>query len=309
MGGSRHGDRFGRDVSRRQRGVALLIVLWVVALLGVITGSYAISVRTETTIVDNLVASAQARAAARAGVHIAVAQLLDGNATERWRTDGTEYDTEFLDARLRIAVTDESGKINLNRAQGELIGNLLRAAGVAEDRVETLVDAVLDWRDEDDLRRLNGAEHADYRAAGRNYAPRNAPFQSIDELALVLGLEPSIFDVIRSALTVYSGTPGLDTTVAGPLARLALSGGSPVEINETGTAPTQIQDDDPAASTPDAAYPHRSLARRTFSIYVEARMPGGTKQGVTAVVNLQSTRPDVPFSVLAWRETAEPMFR
>lgn len=294
------GDWTGGDASHRQRGVALLIVLWVVALLAVVTGSYAISVRTETTIVDNLVASAQARAAARTGVHMAVARLLDNNVAERWQTDGAEYDLEFLDARLRIAVTDESGKIDLNRARGELIGNLLRAAGV-DHGVDLLVDAILDWRDADDLRRLNGAERLDYIAAGRNYAPRNAPFRSIDELTLVLGLETPIFNAIRRALTVHSGSSTVDPAVAGPLVRLALSGGSPDEMDEPGDADTSISD--------APSHPRRSLTRRTFSIYVEARMPAGARQGVTAVVNLQPTSPAVPFSVLAWRETAEPRFR
>ena len=56
-----------------------------------------------------------------------------------------------------------------------------------------MVDALLDWVDEDDLRRLNGAEADDYLAAGLNYVPSDAPFRTLSEMLLVLGMSESFF--------------------------------------------------------------------------------------------------------------------
>ncbi len=196
-------------------------------MLSIIAGSSAVSVRTQTAIVDNLVVSARARAAAQAGLHYAAFQLLKQNAAERWRTDGTVYELDFGDARLRISAVEEAGKVSLNAAPGELIGSLLRAAGIDDDRAAALVDAILDWRDPDDLRRVNGAEQDDYRAAGSSYLPRNNPFQSNDEVALVLGMQPDYFARIEDAVTAYSGSSRVDPAVAVPLVRLALNGGKP----------------------------------------------------------------------------------
>ncbi|HEX9801726.1 MAG TPA: type II secretion system protein GspK, partial [Gammaproteobacteria bacterium] len=64
--------RSGRS---RQRGIVLVVVLWLVALLSLMAVSQTAAVRTETLIVGNLVESATARAAAYAGLQLAVADL------------------------------------------------------------------------------------------------------------------------------------------------------------------------------------------------------------------------------------------
>jgi general secretion pathway protein K len=279
-----------------QHGIALLVVLWVVALLSLIAGSSALSVRTQTSLVDNLLASAKARAAAQAGVHYAVSQLLHPDPEQRWRTDGTVYEMLFSDARLRIAVTDEAGKIDLNAASGDLLGRLLRAAGIEHDRAAALVDAILDWRDPDDLHRLNGAEKDDYRAAGSRYLPRNGPFQSRDEVALVAGMQPGYFAAIQDALTVHSGSASVDPAVAVPLVRAAL------DLVAPGPGTGNSDADQSPANSPAIASPRRNAAAAALSVHVQADMPSGARQRVTAVIKLRSAQPGSPFSVLAWQE-------
>ena len=71
-------------------------------------------------------------------------------------------------------------------------------APVDEDQQTRLVNAILDWRDEDDLVHIEGAEKKEYQDAGLNYQPQNKPFQSIEELQLVLGMNETVFKWIEA---------------------------------------------------------------------------------------------------------------
>jgi len=78
-------------------------------------------------------------------------------------------------------------------------------APVEEEQQIRLVSAILDWRDADDLVHIEGAEKKEYQDAGLSYQPRNKPFQTIEELQLVLGMNESVFKWIEPLVTVYSG--------------------------------------------------------------------------------------------------------
>jgi general secretion pathway protein K len=85
-----------------------------------------------------------------------------------------------------------------------------------------LVDAIADWRDSDELRRPNGAELPEYRAANLKYGPANAPFETTGEAARVLGMTPQVFRRIAPVITVYSRQPGVNAATADRNVLLAL---------------------------------------------------------------------------------------
>src|SRR5205823_12860753 len=114
--------------------------------------------------------------------------------------------------------------IDINTGQDQLIRGLLVASGVPDDEANRVLDAILDWRDPDDLKRPNGAEEPDYKAAGLPYKPANAPFQSIEELQLVLGMRPELYRRIAPMITVFSRQPGVNTTLAAREVLLAIPG-------------------------------------------------------------------------------------
>jgi len=283
-----------------QAGVALLVVLWVVALLAIIAGSYSIVLRTDTAIVRNAVLAAQARAVAHAGVHLAVLKLVNRTIPENSTADSISYEATFSSARLHIVVTDEAGKIDLNRAGPALLDNLLRAAGIASNQANALVGAIEDWRDQDDIRRLNGAEKDDYQAAGIRYLPRNGPFQSVDELALVLGMKFALFKQLQGALTVYRGSGGLNPAAAPALVRLALGG--------SGGADSATDDTRQSKTPPPGGGFRVGTPGQILSIQVQAELPEGIREHLTAVVRLSPNRIGTPFSVIAWKENDEGTF-
>jgi general secretion pathway protein K len=201
----------------RARGVALVLVLWAVALLTVIASSFAFTSRTETLLARTQIASVRAQVLANAGIERALYELFKpASDPERWKLDGRTYPWDFDGVSVGISIRDESAKINLNRAPEALVKGLLKNAGLNDEDVARLADAIADWRDSDDFRRPNGAEARDYEAAGRNYKPANAPFETIDELRLVLNMTPELFKKLSGLLTVYSSREGFNSLSASP---------------------------------------------------------------------------------------------
>lgn len=211
--------------AHRQQGVALVLVLWVITLLTVIAGNFAYSMRGEAQIAANLMQNAQAESRADAGVQRAWFELMKPlGDPSRWRADGALHQFIQQGVTVEVAIYDEAGKIDLNAAPEALLTGLFRSVGVDEPIGSTLTAAILDWRSPGMLKRINGAKEDDYRAAGKDYGPPNAPFQAIDEVQRVLGMTPEIYRKIAPALTIYSGQAGVNTSVATRGVLLALPG-------------------------------------------------------------------------------------
>ena len=144
-----------------EQGIALVVVLWIVTLLSVMAASFAYSMRTETSLATFAMERAQARALAEAAIAYAAQKLLlQPDPESPWPVEGTPKTWRFGGGEVSISVVESTGKIDLNHANRELLAGLLSNEGLADDEIDTLLDAIEDWRDPDDLRRLQGAEDA-----------------------------------------------------------------------------------------------------------------------------------------------------
>jgi general secretion pathway protein K len=123
---------------------------------------------------------------------------------------------------VRVSVRLERGKVDLNFADQALLSALFRAGGASPDKADGLAAAVQDWRDGDDLVRLNGAERQHYRAAGLYHVPENKPFRSSGEVQRVLGMTPQILACIGGEMTVLTRSSGIDSSQADPALQRAL---------------------------------------------------------------------------------------
>jgi general secretion pathway protein K len=204
-----------------EAGFALVAVLWVVTLLSAMAVAIIVEGRSEGRVLSMTTAKAQADALADAGVYEAVRRLLEPALRESLTVNGEPIRWRFADNDIAVSVQDEAGKVDLNNASEELLATLLRGAGAAPQQAAALADTVADWRDRDDLVRLNGAEAPQYHMAGLDYGPANAPFHTVEELLLVKGMNPALFDRVAPALTVYSGQIDIDPLSA-PAVVLAL---------------------------------------------------------------------------------------
>ncbi|HCB14846.1 MAG TPA: hypothetical protein DEP36_14940 [Gammaproteobacteria bacterium] len=190
-----------------QKGMVLVIVLWIVTLLAVMAGSFAYSMRVETRLATTLVERTQARALAEAAVAYAMAWQLDFEAQKQWPANGDLHEWAFGGRRMHIRVEDAAGRVNLNYASPQLLKEVLLRIGVAQADVDQQVAAIEDWRDPNDDETPGGAESAKYHAAGRP-GPKNGMFGSLDELQQVLGIDP------QTAKNLANVATAADTRIA-----------------------------------------------------------------------------------------------
>jgi len=213
-----------------QRGLALLVVLWVMAILMVTVLSFSFSMRTETYATTAFRDDAEKKFFAEAGLQRGLLELLyrrqnitntivlEGN--EVWKVDGTEYHDVVGSGSYTVSIMGEEGKIDINKAPDVLLNTLLLNQGVNKDIADTIVDSLLDWRGPADLTRVHGAGNEYYESLPVPYKVKNAPFDTVEELLLVKGVTPDIFygngdrKGIMDLLTVYSGGSAINLNYA-----------------------------------------------------------------------------------------------
>ena len=104
---------------RHERGIALVIVLWVGLLVVAIAGAFIVDTRNSTRLARNFLDNAEARALADGGVHLAIFELVRSDTAVQWQRDGRLYRRVVPGGTLEIAIEDEAGKIDLNSAGDE----------------------------------------------------------------------------------------------------------------------------------------------------------------------------------------------
>jgi general secretion pathway protein K len=194
-----------------QRGVALVLVLWVALALTLVASAMVFSLQRELRSASDILAAAQARQAARAAVSLGMAQTLqlDPDELHQMLLEGTAGRWQSLpigDGEVRYRITSEAGRVDLNRADPVVIVGLIReAGGVRGRRLEILTDNILDWRDPSPDTRHFGATPEEYRALGLVEGRRDGNFESVEELQQVAGITAELYQRIAPHVTVHTG--------------------------------------------------------------------------------------------------------
>ena len=191
--------------ANRQRGIVLIVVLWVLVLLALLALTLAQNTRLDNAVRASGKDRITARWLARAGVY----QAMDAIAGDMGFTDYTHdgwYDNEdaFKDVELEQGrfsvyadrwespgsltkgVCDEASKLNLNTASREALMSL-------PEMTEELADAILDWRDNRNVtttKKKNVAIDTEKKTVEIRLPGR--VFQTIRQLALVEGMNAEI---------------------------------------------------------------------------------------------------------------------
>ena len=133
----------------RVRGAALLLVLWLIALLTALIGAFALTARVESLQGKVLSGGVETQELARAGIEYALLRVADTEPATRWVPDGRAYRWKFAGADLEIRIVDESGKVELNQADAVLLAALMQVVGAERAKAEQVAAAIIDWRDSD----------------------------------------------------------------------------------------------------------------------------------------------------------------
>lgn len=286
-----------------QKGIALVMVLWILALLTVMATGYSHTMRTETKLTINLLHSAQTKATAEAGIWYAVAELLKPQHEQSWKPDGSINTLNFNQDTIKVGIQDEAGKIDLNSAPSELLDGLLRAVNVPELERLPILQSVLDWRDKDNLLRNEGAEDNNYKLLDYDYGAKDGPFNTLDELQLVMGMTPTLFKKLKPALTVHSHQPGIKPHVAPKEALLALPG-----ITQEYVAEIIAKRNDPSgpiSQTPLTGIDSKYLVKNkglVFTITSEGIHRGSYARIDVVVMILRKTSLGMPYLIMSWQE-------
>lgn len=296
-------------MNQRQSGIAFVVVLWVLALLAILLGAFSLLARTEHLQARHLFDSTQALYAAEAGVNRAIYELMQPDPETRWLPDGRSYTFGFEGAEVEVRVTDESGKIDLNAADVQTLDLLFQSLGVDAAESAPLADAILDWRDPDDLVMPNGAEDPEYEAAGLAYGAADAPFTTVSELQQVLGMNYELFRTVEPAVTVYTGQGAPNASFA-PLESLRAMPGMTDDLAQLlieqrhawhptlGGTPPLLPDGTPLMVQGGTG---------TYSIESRATLANGAWTRLQATVRIGAAGPSgLAFTVLRW-DDGEPL--
>jgi len=201
-----------------ESGFALLIVLWTLVPIALLFVMLTAAARSDAQLTANLRSAAELEATADGAIYSALFDLLQRGAVRR---NGPPLALRLSNADVLVDVRSESGLVNPNTASPGLLGALLVRLGADPAQAYGIASAVADWRTPGRRSARNGAKASQYQAAGLDYAPPGAPFETLSELGDVLGMTPALLQALAPHLTLYSdGDP--DPALADPVVRAAL---------------------------------------------------------------------------------------
>jgi general secretion pathway protein K len=280
------------------------MVIWIFMILSVLSAEFSRSMRDDAIATKNLAEEIQARGVALAGVNRAIYRLLHSrqNQTEDedpgavpvdapapWLPDGRWHEEPYWGGTYGVRMIDEGGRIALNRADETMLRKVFEALGLKPDEQEEITDAIIDWRDSDDLHRLHGAEDEYYMKLPEPYHAKNGPFDSVDELLQVRGITRELFfgtrdrgfgtsDApaipLREVFSVFNRSANINVRTAPVAVLRVVLGGDEEAVDEIVTA----RDEDPSsvlglirAKVADQVLARRLVDRAPSRVAIEAR--------------------------------------
>jgi general secretion pathway protein K len=310
-----------------QGGFALLAVTLVMALLGVVVTELAFSMRLEAAMVRSYKDSILARYLAEAGIQQGIREVLN-DATVHGLDDAGQVmfyqapqsgttpkalpelprsHVQLGAGEFSYRITDEEARLNVNARQSGALERLLMALDVDKQERDVIVDSIEDWRDANDLARINGAESDFYLQLPVPYRPRNGNLQDLAELLQIRGITPELYyghddkPGLFDLLTVRSRGFSININTASNFVFRAL-GLSDAEIDNI----TQARASQPYTQVPPlyATRARFTVNSATFRIEAEGLIAGAPRARLVAVVqkSLGASTGSAPVVVVySWR--------
>jgi general secretion pathway protein K len=263
----------------RQRGFALLMVLWTMGMLALLVAQFTTTGRTETRVTANLRANAVAQAVADGALHEAVLRLLQGS----WVPDDRPRAIRVQDWVVEVRIENQASKLNPNLATVEAIQALLTRLAIDPGKASELARGIVDWRSSGAKSASGGSKISQYQAAGLPYAPAHKLFDSLEEVGQVLSMTPALMARIKPFLSVYQDS---DASAAND--------------------PSSPGNEAPSTTDRDGWY--LSSSGRVMVVAIQATAAGAKGGRFTrrAVVRLRAepSLDQAPYQILTW-ETAQ----
>jgi len=322
------------DRVRKQRGGALLAVLWLAAGLSAIAFSLAQTVRTETGRTSNAIDGVRAYYLATGAIERALlymewgprASLPDGSSRfySPWTTS---FAFSFPTGEAIVEIVPEAAKMNINAARPEEIFRLLLSLGAEAGRAREITDAILDWRT---VRGEGQGGMFDpyYMSLNPSFRARHASLEETEELLLVKGMTAELFhggffrdangrlvsrDGLKDCVSVWGSGAAVDVNTAPPavLAAVGLRPDQVATVVEARAArpfrlPDQIRSmglgEGPAAGRLRIGGGSIYTLRATARLRTDGGGLSDLRRSVAATVKLLGYSGGQPHHVLRWQE-------
>ncbi len=204
-------------ITKNEKGIALLLVLWLITLFAVICAEFSSTMHTETVIVRNYKDGEQAYYTAEAGINRTIIELERASKTTRqniaededeeepefvyWEPGGGPYVFNIDDYICEVKIEDENNRLGLNaflkkaKTNPSLLKSLLdNKVGLEGEERDIVADSLIDWWDKDhNITGINGAENDYYESLEEPYKARNGEIPVIEELLMIRGVNEIIF--------------------------------------------------------------------------------------------------------------------
>jgi general secretion pathway protein K len=308
---------------KAERGFVLISVMLAVTLLAVVVTEFVFSMRLEASMARSYRDSVLAEHLAESGVQQAIREVLsqaqitaldEGGQLLFYRALPGQTAPERVPVlpRTRVPlgrgefsyrITDEASRLDINATTPAQLDRLLAALGLERPQRDIISDSLQDWRDRDELHRLNGAESEDvYLRLPVPYRSRNGNLQDAAELRQIRGVSrelyfgtgdrPGLGDLVTA---IRPGGVNLNTASAPVLKALGFSDAEMADVRQT------------RVRTPYLTVPGRFAGRglvvgsATFRIEAEGRLPGSPPSRVLAIVQRGGRTESLGVTVRLWR--------
>jgi type II secretory pathway component PulK len=205
----------------------MIAALWLVVAIAIVALQFALDAKERRVLGINAAERAAGRAAAAGALALTQerietalrnAAMLNRGNVNAMRASDPLLDVDSLysgpvqvdSVPVVVRARDLGTLININNGMNEATWRQFFSYVLKDDsKADQLAQTIMDWRDQDDLPRIKGAEHDDYVKAGMVALPANADFRDPAELLLVMGMTPEIYAQVGQYFTTH-GTGIID---------------------------------------------------------------------------------------------------
>lgn len=289
--------------SERERGFAMIVVLWIVVALGLEIALLNSSIRSGFQLTSNEGAIIRGEALAQGAVEIAAARLSAKEQRDRWTADGLPRRFTLDGTTVSVRVSDENGKINVNKAEMPLLTGVFKSIAISTGEAEKLAARLLQWRDG------AAADSAGFKRKTRPAQEANQrkgterEFLDPNDAVRLLALSPEIAQRLVPFLTVHTREGKINPVTASDTVLRALPNVPPSVVEQL------IQQRRRGLVTPEQTIELLAEAREYLTaergpavrLEIEIGADSQEAMGSATAVVLPALDAAAPFRMLAWR--------
>ncbi|ACL56776.1 general secretion pathway protein GspK [Methylobacterium nodulans] len=283
---------------RGRDGFILIATLGVLALLASLAGGAALLTRGAHDGVRTASEVLRLDALVRAGIDLAAYQLLG----LRLPPDRIAGEIRLDDGTVRIAASDETGRIDLNWSDPALLAAAARAAGLRSLPPAAFAAAAVAWRTRNEP--PSGAGPPARVGDGPAAAPKREGFRTVDDLRWLPGLSADEIAGLSDLLTVHNPSGRVNVLAAPDAVLLALPGATPRMVEEAAALrrlpPAQAADQVARIFSGSSSFV-TAKPGGAFRLRVEARRGPASMRAVTVVL-IGSPPDEAPYFLTEWRD-------